>query len=184
MEILVMTENQLDGYKRAPRSAERMIRESVGTLMSHPLESANHDIYRPINKYIVNAIKYIGAKSTANHIQNLFEREAMLVMGVFQAMDLFKRQEQAKHHGAAGGQKQKHAVEPLQNEIKKLFNKAMQDRPDLHTKKALANYIHADVERFIQMDPKRYSRVGPKDKSIDYPYQRYILGSVKDIAIK
>lgn len=105
-------------------------------------------------------------------------------MGVFSAMDQFRRNEQAKHHGEAGGQQQKNVVEPLQNEIRKLFSKAMQDRPDLHTKKALANYIHADVVKFIQMDSKRYSRVGPKDKSIDYPYQRYILSSVKDIAFK
>lgn len=184
LEVLLIAENQLEGYKQNPLLPQKIIRDSVGTLIYQPLKSTEHDIYRPLNNYIINALEYIGAEYTANHTRNLFERETMIVMGVFTAKDRYKRQEQARHHGTSGGQQQKNVVAPLQNEIKRLFNKAMQDRPDLHTKKALANYIHIDVQAFIQRDPERYARVGPKDKTIAYPYQRYILDSVKDIKVK
>lgn len=108
----------------------------------------------------------------------------MLVWGVFKEKDRMKRQTDAKHHGAIGGLQQQDVVKPLQQEIKKLFRQAMQEKPNLDSKKAYANYIHIDVEAFIQRDPERYAHVGPKNKAIAYPYQRYIVDSVVDIKLK
>lgn len=184
MEMLLLAENQLDTLSYPPLFSEMMIRESVGTLIGSPLKSTDQDIYRHINQNIVSAVELMGAKRAASHLQRLLDREAMLIRGVFKEKERMKRQTDAKHHGEIGGSKQKDIVKPLQQEIKKLFRQAMQERPNLGSKKAYANYIHNDVEAFIQRDPERYAHVGPKNKTLDYPYQRYIVGSVVDIKLK
>ena len=184
MEMLSLAENELDGYMRSYFSPEVLTRESIGTLMDNPLKSADQDIYGPIHIQIVRAMEILGAERTANHLNTVFSRELMLIMGIPQKREHRKAQTKAKHHGETGGQQQKAVFEPLKQEIKRLFHEAIQEKPNLGSKKAYANYIHIDVEEFIQKEPERYSRVGPKDKAIDYPYQRYILDSVKDMKVK
>lgn len=142
------------------------------------------DFYISINRKIIRAMCILGARQTARHLKRIQSKELQLAHGFIHERYRFKKRKESSSHGETGGQKQKNIYQPLIGEIRRLFINATKAKPHLSSKNDYANHIHADVVNFIQKDADRYKRVGPKDKTLAYAYQNYILRQVKDIKIK
>lgn len=159
-------------------------RNSAGNEIDNPLPEKMPDIFLPINHDIIHAISILRAERTAGHLSQLHVKELLLASGAFYEKFKSKKKNEAKMFGAEGGEQQKNIVQPLVDEIRRLFIGAIKNKPKMPHKKDYANMIHDDVVKFIALEPGRYTHVGPKDKTTAYAYQDYIISQVRDIKLK
>lgn len=135
-------------------------RDSAGNEFDNPM--TDDDPYLMLGQKLVTALSLLGAKQTCKYVKKIQGKELLLATGhTYQRYDSRKRRE-SKISGIAGGMKTVERLQPLKDEIKRLFILVKNENLNKNLK-CCAQQIQPDVDKFISLDPDRYRDVGSLD---------------------
>lgn len=135
-------------------------RDSAGNEFDNPM--TDDDPYLMLGQKLVTALSLLGAKQTCKYVKKIQGKELLLATGhTYQRYDSRKRRE-SKVSGVAGGMKTVERLQPLKDEMKRLFILVKNKNPKANLK-SCAQQIQPDVDKFISIEPDRYYDIGSLD---------------------
>ncbi|WP_320151651.1 hypothetical protein [uncultured Tolumonas sp.] len=135
-------------------------RDSAGNEFDNPM--TDDDPYLMLGQKLVTALSLLGAKQTCKYVKKIQGKELLLATGhTYQRYDSRKRRE-SKVSGIAGGMKTVERLQPLMDEIKRLFILVKNENPS-QTLKYYTQKIQPDVDKFISLNPQKYGDIGSRD---------------------
>lgn len=144
---------QMSGKKDFAAAASLMLRDSVGMDGKSSLEG--EDVYQFVNMHLPRGMAALGLRRLSRHLVTLGERDSNLASGL-----PHKNYQSARRaEGKKGGQKKAALLNPLQEEIARLYREVVAKRPN-ETSKSYACDIEERICAFIQNDPVRYQSIG------------------------
>lgn len=135
-------------------------RDSAGNEFDNPM--TDDDPYLMLGQKLVTALSLLGAKQTCKYVKKIQGKELLLATGhTYNQYDRRKRRE-SKIAGTAGGMKTAEHLQPLKDEIKRLFILVKNENPN-QTLKYYTQRIQPDVDNFISLNSSSPYNVGSRD---------------------
>jgi len=135
-------------------------RDSAGNEFDNSM--TDDDPYLILGQNLVTALSLLGAKQTCQYVKKIQSKELLLATGhTYKRYDSRKRRE-SKVSGVAGGMKTVERLQPLKDEMKRLFLLVKNENPN-QTLKSFAQQIQPDVDKFISQNLDRYYDIGSFD---------------------
>jgi hypothetical protein len=162
LSALCDVENELKILNEVPfeRLGRIVNRDSAGDAFDNIM--TGDDPYIFLGQKLISALSLLGVYQVGKYVQKIQNKELLLATGHTYKQYEHRKRRESKISGVAGGMKTVERLQPLMDEIKRLFILVKNENPN-QTLKYCSQQIQPDVDKFISLDPERYHDIGSLD---------------------